>query len=94
MGQLSSLNTQYEYDQLVAIVNGVEEHYMLGLHSDGAGNWENTDGTPADMVFLRAHSNDQLAGIAETNMIFHPGSGLNDCCKPASTLIARWRFVC
>ena len=79
-GQLSSLSTQYEYDQLVALANGVDEHYMLGLHSDGAGNWEYTDGSPADMDFLRAHSNDQLQGVVEDQMVFHPGSGLNDCC--------------
>ena len=53
---------------------------MLGLHSDGAGNWEYTDGSLADMDFLRAHSNDQLEGVAENQMVFHPGSGLNDCC--------------
>jgi hypothetical protein len=79
-GQLSSLSTQYEYDQLVALANGVDEHYMLGLHSDGAGNWEFTDGSPADMDFLRAHSNDNLEGVAEDQMVFHPSSGLNDCC--------------
>ena len=39
-GQLSSLHTQYDYDQMLALTNGGDEHYMLGLHSDGAGNCE------------------------------------------------------
>jgi hypothetical protein len=70
-GQLSSLSTQYEYDQLVALANGVDEHYMLGLHSDGAGNWEFTDGSPADMDFLRAHSNDNLEGAFDPYIFAH-----------------------
>jgi hypothetical protein len=45
------------------------------------------------------HSNDNLAGIGETNMIFYPGTnedgygGLHDCCPPTSG----WQiegFVC
>ena len=61
-GQLASLHSQYDYDQLVALTNGGDDcgqccgngcgdrpqdgHFMLGLHSDGHGNWENTDGSP------------------------------------------------
>ena len=44
---------------------------------------ENTDGSAADMEFLRAHSADQLEGISETNMVAVPSqgqTGLNDCC--------------
>ena len=59
-GQLTSLNTQYEYDQVVNVANGAEQHLLLGLHSDGAGNWEYSDGSAADMEFLREHSNDNL----------------------------------
>ena len=98
-GQLSSLNTQYEYDQVEAITRGSPEHLLLGMHSDGQGNWEYSDGTPADMDFLREHSSDDLAGVQETNMIFFPGTnedgygGLHDCCPPTSG----WQiegFVC
>ena len=51
-GQLTSLNTQYEYDQVEKITHGAEQHLMLGMHSDGQGHWEYSDGTPADMEFL------------------------------------------
>ena len=40
---------------------------MLGMHSDGQGHWEYSDGTPANMEFLTEHSNDNLAGIGETS---------------------------
>ena len=86
-----------EYDALNHLITGaVTENYMLGMHSDGAGNWEYTDGTAADMTFMRAHSNDQLEGIAETNMVFSAGTsvggtgGFNDCCN--SWIISG--FVC
>ena len=71
----------------VQLITGrVDESYLLGLQSDGAGNWHYTDGTPADMEFLREHSHDNLAGVQETNMVFYPGTnddgygGLHDCC--------------
>ena len=66
-GQLTSLNTQYEYDQVEKITHGAEQHLMLGMHSDGQGHWEYSDGTPANMEFLTEHSNDNLAGIGETS---------------------------
>ena len=43
---------KYEYDQVEKITHGVEQHLMLGMHSDGQGHWEYSDGTPADMEFL------------------------------------------
>ena len=51
-GQLTSLNTQYEYDQVEKITHGAEQHLMLGMHSDGQGHWEYVDGAPANMEFL------------------------------------------
>ena len=96
-GQLASIENQDEYDALNHLITGaVTENYMLGMHSDGVGNWENTDGTHVDMTFMRAHSNDQLAGITETNMVFNSGTsaggvgGFNDCCN--SWIISG--FVC
>jgi hypothetical protein len=51
----------------VQLITGrVDESYLLGLQSDGAGNWHYTDGTPADMEFLREHSHDNLAGVQVT----------------------------
>ena len=42
-GQLASIENQDEYDALNHLITGaVDEKYMLGLHSDGQGNWENT----------------------------------------------------
>jgi hypothetical protein len=92
-GQLASITTQDEYDALNQLITGaVNEQYLLGLHSDGAGNWEYTDGTHANMDFLRRHSNEGqgdnsgLEGTTETNMVFWPKSsaggkgGLHDCC--------------
>jgi hypothetical protein len=63
---------------------------MLGMHSDGQGNWEWTDGTRLnahDMQFMRSHSNDQLAGTDEIHLVFNAGDstagsgGFNDCCN-------------
>jgi len=83
----------------------VTEHYMLGLHSDGQGNWEYSDGTACGaqcMNFLRSHSADQLAGTAETNMVFNAADsqggtgGFHDCCpiphQPTDWVISG--FVC
>ena len=98
-GQLTSLNTQYEYDQIEKIIHGNADHFLLGMHSDGAGHWEYSDGTAADMEFLTEHSNDNLAGIGETNMVWFAGTnedgygGLHDCCPPTEG----WQiegFVC
>ena len=102
-GQLASIETQDEYNVLSHLITGaVSEHYMLGLHSDGQGNWEYSDGTNADMAFLRGHSSDQLAGTTETNMVYDSASsdegtgGLHDCCpvphQPADWVISG--FVC
>ena len=75
-GQLTSLNTQYEYDQIEKVIHGNTDHFLLGMKSDGAlsaclrrstrpsavpdrilgpgaGNWEYSDGTAADMEFLQ-----------------------------------------
>ena len=101
-GQLLSLEKQSEYDVLVDLINdstefvggagggGATEHWLLGLHSDGRGNWEYTDGTTANMAFLNAHASG-LSGTTETNMVFSPdtntggfgaaGGGLHDCCN-------------
>ena len=95
-GQLASIETQDEYDALNQLITGnVDEQYLLGLQSDGNGNWAYTDGTHADMAFLTAHSNDPnqaggvnggLLGTVETNMVFYPKTsvggtgGLHDCC--------------
>ena len=84
--QLAFPNTQAEYDTLTALVNGVDHPYMIGLHSDGAGNWEWTNGKAADMAFLIEHSNDQLQGTTETQAVFYPPTneegygGFHDCC--------------
>jgi hypothetical protein len=87
-GQLASIENQDEYDALNHLITGaVGEHYMLGMHSDGQGNWENTDGTPADMDFMRSHSHDGLAGTDEIHLVFNAGDsqagsgGFNDCCN-------------
>ena len=89
-GQLISIEGQFDYDRVAALIpnagTAATEKYLTGLHSDGQGHWEYTNGHPADITFLRAHSNDQLAGVQETNMVFYPGShatgdgGLHDCC--------------
>jgi hypothetical protein len=111
-GQLLSLEKQLEYDVMVDLINdstefgsgalgqagAVSEHWLLGLHSDGQGKWEYTDGTAADMTFLRSKSTDQLAGVQETNMVYNPSGGsggsyqygssaggLNDCCMPLAS---------
>ncbi len=90
-GQLASVTNQDEYDALNHLITGVvTEHYMLGMHSDGQGNWEWTDGTRLnahDMQFMRSHSNDQLAGTDEIHLVFNAGDstagsgGFNDCCN-------------
>ena len=41
---------------------GYTKPVMIGLHSDSAGNWEWTDGSPVDLTFLQAHSYDGLSG--------------------------------
>lgn len=70
--------------------NAGGEHYMLGMHSDGAGNWEWTDGTNVNgqsLAFMRSHSNDQLAGTDEIHLVFDAATsaggtgGFNDCCN-------------
>jgi hypothetical protein len=105
-GQLASIKTQDEYNILNHLITGaVTEHYMLGLHSDGQGNWEYSDGTACGaqcMNFLRSHSADQLAGTAETNMVFNAADsqggtgGFHDCCpiphQPTDWVISG--FVC
>ena len=90
-GQLASVTNQDEYDALNHLITGhVTEHYMLGMHSDGQGNWEWTDNTRLnahDMAFMRSHSNDQLAGTDEIHLVFNAGDsaagsgGFNDCCN-------------
>ena len=58
---------QDDYDRIAALIGDAErladadnngaagDKYLTGMHSDGAGKWEYTDGTVADMEFLREH---------------------------------------
>jgi hypothetical protein len=54
----------------------ISQHYtqplMLGLKSDGAGNWAWADGSRVDQDFLMAHSFDGLAGVDESVGVFYP----------------------
>jgi hypothetical protein len=102
-GQLVSLEDQADYDRIAALIpndatapNGGayqqafnDEKYMTGMHSDGNGGWEYTDGTPADLTFLRAHAQDQLAGHAPSiNLVYTSGydhqGAENPSCNPAT----------
>ena len=63
-GHLYSIHDQKDYDKLHLAVAGYTKPVMIGLHSDSAGNWEWTDGSPVDLTFLQAHSYDGLSGAA------------------------------
>ena len=63
-GHLYSIHDQKDYDKLHLAVAGYTKPVMIGLHSDAAGNWEWTDGSPVDLTFLQAHSYDGLSGAA------------------------------
>eukprot|EP01051_Picozoa_sp_SAG22_P023637 SAG22_NODE_6188_length_888_cov_1.281369_1_plen_63_part_10 len=41
----------------------VDEQYYVGGHSDGAGTWTWTDGTPVNMDFLEAHAHTDAHGV-------------------------------
>ena len=45
-GHLYSIHDQKDYDKLKAASVGYTKPIMIGLHSDSAGNWEWTDGSP------------------------------------------------
>ena len=71
-GDLYSIHTQAQYDHLKAALVGYTSPVMIGLQSDGTGNWEWADGSPVDLAFLRAHSDDGLEGTGETKGVFYP----------------------
>merc|ERR1711865_1202649 len=85
-GSLLSIHSQNDYNKLLTRANGYTAPIMIGLHSDGAGNWEWVDGSEVDMDFLPAHSADDLVGTDETVAVFYaptdndnPGfNGLHD----------------
>ena len=49
-GHLYSIHDQKDYDKLHLAVAGYTKPVMIGLHSDSAGNWEWTDGSPVDLT--------------------------------------------
>lgn len=71
-GHLYSIHTQQDYDHLKEATVGYTKPVMIGLRSDSAGNWEWTDGSPVDLTWLRAHSDDGLEGVGENKGVFYP----------------------
>ena len=49
-GHLAKIRNQADYDKIADLARGYTQPLMIGLHSDGAGNWVWADGTAADMV--------------------------------------------
>jgi hypothetical protein len=84
-GHLFSIHNQQDYDHLKEALRGYTKPVMTGLHSDGNGNWEWTDGSSVDLTFLRAHSDDGLLGTDENKGVFFPPSADDadwDCGTP------------
>ena len=74
-GHLASIHNQRDYDKIADLSEHYTQPLMLGLRSDGAGNWHWEDGSQLDIEFLRAHSNDNLEGVAESVGVFYPPTG-------------------
>merc|ERR1711871_1367682 len=64
-GHLASIHNQRDYDKIADLSEHYTQPLMLGLRSDGAGNWAWEDGTQVDTDFLVAHSFDGLNGGAD-----------------------------
>ena len=65
-------------DCVQAATVGYTNPIIIGLMSDGAGNWEWADGSDVDMDFLRAHYADNLAGVGETVAVFYAPTDADD----------------
>ena len=61
-GHLLSIHDHQTFEKLKTLTTGYTNPVLIGLRSDGAGNWEFVDGTTPDMDFLRSISADGLAG--------------------------------
>ena len=69
---LATIHNQKDYDRLAALSSNWPHPILIGLSSDGKGNWRWVDNSPADIKFLRAHSADGLKGTSETQAAFYP----------------------
>jgi len=88
---LATIHSQKDYDRLETLSSLWPHPILIGLYSDGKGNWQWVDGSPVDIKFLRAHSDDGLKGTEETQAAFYPptavqkNKGLHDWLKKDGT---------
>ena len=71
-GHLATIHSVQDYEKLAQVAAGWNQPLMIGLKSDGAGNWQWVDGSHVDTDLLVAHSFDGLKGIDETVGVFYP----------------------
>ena len=72
-GHLLSIHDQQTMDKLTTLTTGYTAPVLVGLRSDGAGNWEFSDGTTPNMDFLKSISADQLEGVNEDQAVIFGG---------------------
>ena len=72
-GHLLSIHDQQTMDKLTTLTTGYTAPVLVGLRSDGAGNWEWADQTTPNMDFLKSISADQLEGIDEDQTVIFGG---------------------
>jgi hypothetical protein len=79
-GHLLSIQDQKGYDRLANLVTGYPHPVIIGGRSDGAGNWEWSDGSNFDLTFMQAHSGDMkdgapnpIEGTIENKLVFYWG---------------------